>query len=398
MKVAVLTSTFLPKFGGAELAMHNIVRRLHGRGLNPTVICSHTHYKGLAAKGWTIPYPVESIFPGAFSLFERAPALGFAAMDAFLAHKQRTHHFDVWLGFMAYPTGVVMGHALPRLGAPYLVCSEGEDIQRFPDVGYGVRLDPVVNRRVERWLPKADALIALTDSVAEEYREMGYPEDRIRVIPHGVDLKRFELPVDQAAVRAHYGWPVDKPLFVCVCRNHPKKGLPHLVQALDLLARAGRDDFHLAFVGPDMPLLQPEIEARGLTTLASSHPPIGVADGGGIPDLPNEKLIEVYKAADAFVFPSLGETFGIVMAEAMAAGLPVVTTTAPGCRDVVRKDADGLVVAPGDAPALAEAMARLLDDPDLRADYREKALRRARDFDWEHVADLFEAAFARVLA
>ena len=79
-----------------------------------------------------------------------------------------------------------------------------------------------------------------------------------------------------------------------------------------------------------------------------------------IPRLPATALVALYQAADVFVFPSLIETFGIVIVEAMAAGLPIIVSDAPGCRDVVRHGEDGMMVPARDADALAMSILFLL--------------------------------------
>ena len=111
------------------------------------------------------------------------------------------------------------------------------------------------------------------------------------------------------------------------------------------------------------------------------------------PQLPAPDLIDLYKAADAFVFPSLMETFGVAIVEAMAAGLPVIAGDSSGCRDVVRRDRDGLLVPPRDPAAIARAMAIVLTDDDKRDDLAERAAMRARGFSWDRIVDSYVALY-----
>ena len=80
----------------------------------------------------------------------------------------------------------------------------------------------------------------------------------------------------------------------------------------------------------------------------------------------------------------------------MAAGLPIITTNGPGCRDVVRNGQDGLVVPAGDAEALADSMLRVLHDPTLRNELVRSAQKRAPDFSWDHVVELYLSGYRRV--
>ena len=113
--------------------------------------------------------------------------------------------------------------------------------------------------------------------------------------------------------------------------------------------------------------------------------------------VPDEQLPGYFRAADVFVSPAThGESFGIVLAEAMAAGVPVVASDIPGYRDVARHLREALLVPPGDDTALAAAVSRLLADASLGAALGARGRRRAAEFDWPHVASAVEAIFERV--
>jgi phosphatidylinositol alpha-mannosyltransferase len=99
-----------------------------------------------------------------------------------------------------------------------------------------------------------------------------------------------------------------------------------------------------------------------------------------------------------FVSPATGqESFGIVLVEAMAAGVPVVASDIAGYREVVRDGVDGLLVPPGDPNALAAAIRRVLSEPELAATLRAAGRARAKAFSWQVVAPRVEAVYHRVL-
>jgi glycosyltransferase involved in cell wall biosynthesis len=102
----------------------------------------------------------------------------------------------------------------------------------------------------------------------------------------------------------------------------------------------------------------------------------------------------MYQAADVFAFTSLLETFGMVQIEAMAAGLAVVSTDAPGCRDVVEPGVNGLRAVAGDEASFTWELRRLLVDPALRSDLAAKGRRFAEGYGWESVARRYEDLFA----
>ena len=400
LTVAMPISSFLPNQGGAEVGLHNIALRLDRLGHTPVVIAPLSSVRALGREGWRLPYRVVAFPPKVWTLFRRSPAAGFFVLDRFFGRVRRRFGVDVWHATVGYPTGVALVHfALRAGGAPHLVRCAGEDLQRMPKIGYGARLDYKIDRLVRHWLPRADMLIAISESVAAEYRELGIPEARVRRVPNGVDLSRFSGEVDRAAVRRRHGIDESAFVFLCVSRNHPKKDLATFVQAAGALQRRGVPRrFVAVLVGRGVSSLTPVVWEAGAEPCVRLIEEIGgKAGAGAVPQLPARALVELYKAADAFVLPALIETFGIVLIEAMAAGLPVVTTDAPGCRDVIREGRDGMMVPHGDTAALARAMERLLDEPSLRHDYAARAAARAAEFDWDSVVGRYAALYERLV-
>jgi phosphatidylinositol alpha-mannosyltransferase len=114
--------------------------------------------------------------------------------------------------------------------------------------------------------------------------------------------------------------------------------------------------------------------------------------------VPHDQLPAYHAAADAFVAPALGqESFGIVLVEAMAAGLPVVASDIPGYREVIRSDVEGLLVRPNDAPALTSALRRVLTDPELADRLGHAGRARAELFRWPVVVEQIESAYGDAL-
>ena len=107
--------------------------------------------------------------------------------------------------------------------------------------------------------------------------------------------------------------------------------------------------------------------------------------------------MDYYRAADIFVLPSLIETLGIVILEAMAAGLAVVATDVPGCRDVVRDGRNGLLVPPRDSKALAGAVKKLVDDSALRKKLTTSAAESSCERSWGKVAESYADLFAELV-
>lgn len=198
------------------------------------------------------------------------------------------------------------------------------------------------------------------------------------VVPNGVDTARFAeaTPLDLG--------PGTKLLFVG--RLDERKGFPLALQAFERMAH-DREDLRLVVVG-DGP-------QRGAVNGLPSALRDRVLMAGSVP---NVDVPPYHAACDLYLGASIGgESFGIVLVEAMAAGLPVVAGNVPGYDEVVRDGVDGLLVAPRDPQALAAAAARVLDDPGLRAALAAGGRHRAAEFDWSRVVERLQAIYQRAI-
>lgn len=397
LTIGMPTSTFLPALGGVEIGLHNIATRLLARGHTPVVAAPAGNMRALRQTGLHLPYTVEGFPPKTLTLIQHWPDFGTRFLASWLARFERRYRIDAWHATVGFPTGVAtIRHAAGR--RPHLVRCAGEDIQVAPELGYGMRLNPKIDRLVRDWLPRADVLVAITDSVAGEYTKLGVTADRIRAIPNGVDLDRFKQPVDRHAIRQRHGVGEDTFLFVAVGRNHPKKGYDDLLNAMRGLMDRGETDFVVALAGKDTEALATTARTLGLGERIRLLGALGAPSLGDGLALPGDDLVELYRAADAFVFPSHIETFGIALVEAMAAGLPIVTTDGPGCRDIIEEGHWGEMVPVGDSDALATTMQKIMTDGNLRRARAEQARERAGAFSWDHIVDQYVQVYRDTMA
>lgn len=230
-------------------------------------------------------------------------------------------------------------------------------------------------RQVHRRLA---ASIAVSDAAAEYLGRV--VRGAVEIVPNGVDVERFagghvrpqELPPGR--------------IVLWVNRLDPQKGFAVAVRAFGRLAsELGDVSFVVAGRGRERGAvgLLSELDRRRVVMLGS---------------VPNEELPAYYGAADVFVSPALDqESFGIVLVEAMAAGVPVVATDIPGYREVVRHGIDGLLVPRDDPAALAAAIRRVLEDAVLAATLARAGRERASEFSWDVVAPRVEAVYRRVV-
>jgi len=297
----------------------------------------------------------------------------------------------------AYPAGYAACSLSGRV--PLVLRTHGEDIQKDANLNYGLRLDPHLEDLIKETLHKMDRVVALTASVTECYRELEVPNGKIVEIPHGIDVGRFKKRADKWETRKKWELPLDKPLLLTVGRYHPKKGFAIIPKVARILKVRGISFFWL-IVGKHTERLDPLIEQEGVGDVVRTKREVSFSSplaGPAELKLPNDELVELYQCADIFAFPSLLETFGRVLIEAMAVGLPVVTVDAPGCRDVVQHGHSGLLAKPGDIEGFATHISRLIEDENLGRYLIENELQHVEQYDWSIVVEKYEQLYQSLL-
>ena len=396
LRIAIVISSFFPNVGGAQVTAHNLARHLTQNGHQVVMFSAWSSWRKIGDRKEELGYPLFPTFPGQQ---RRVYGLGKAyqfVQNRYFAWMQRKYKFDVWQSFGTYPSAVSVGGFTVSRKLPHVLRTIGYDIHKDPQVGYGYRLDPRIENLSQRWSPQVSKAIALSESVRPELRDVGVTDEQIEVIPCGVDQPRFEATtVDRDAVRTKYGIPLDKFAYVTVGRNHPKKGFPILLEALAEMKRAGTiGNAHAVFVGLGMSDLESragELGVEGHITLIEE---IGHDSNEREYQIPSAPLIELYKSVDACAFPSLIETFAMINIEAMAAGIPVISTDAPGCIETIVDGVDGLIVKAGDPIDLARKMEQLQSSKDLQAKLSANGPISVRNsFSWDVVGRQFEELY-----
>lgn len=286
----------------------------------------------------------------------------------------------------AEPPGVVhslLFHAnlAARFAARRGVISPSQLICEIQTVEVERRWHLVVDDWTHRWCRWT---VGNSPSVVEHlYRQAGIPRERLRLVAGGIDPQR----VRSAAVASagDVGVAQDTAIVLWVGRLDPVKGLSHLIRAFaQVRERFTNAKLVLVGDGPLRDQLRAEIDQAGLADDVSLL--------GARRDVPS-----LLRLARMFAFPSRTEGLPNALLEAMAGGLPIVTTDVPGCHDLVTHEATGLLVPYGDTQALAEAIIRLLVDPSL-ADRLGAGASRAVDERWNisRTFDEYEALYREI--
>ena len=294
--------------------------------------------------------PCDVGAPKITGMIHRYPELGTSLLARIFSLYQYKLKFDYWHCTMGFPYGIAVVKLAEGMGIQnrYLIRCTGIDIRCSPEIPYGLQVNPKYNRFISKYFPRASRMVAISDTVEDEYRSLNIRDSNIIRVPNGIDAKRLGKPIDRLAVRGRLGVSPDVTLLLAVGRNHPKKGYSVLLDAIAKFKAEGREDVHAMLVGKNLDELKPQIDELGIHNQVHLVGQIALDMKVVCLRYLSRAYPDIYKAADIFAFPSLMETFGIVILEAMAAGLPVVTTDGPGCVDHICHGVDGMISKAGD--------------------------------------------------
>lgn len=235
--------------------------------------------------------------------------------------------------------------------------------------------DPEIMDREEQEYALADYISVPSSRAAQSFIERGFDQSKLLVNGLGVDLSRFHPP--QVRSKDH------KPRILFVGSVGIRKGVPWLLEAFSTVSN--KAELHL--IGPVAPEMKPLMAKWGLKNV-QVH---GAITGA--------QLIREYGKADVFCLPSLEEGYGMVIPQAMACGLPVITTDAVGATDIFKAGQEGLIVLATDVSALSRALENLIDDAGLRQEMGRRALAAVQSgHDWEAYLMRTLASYRGVLA
>ena len=286
------------------------------------------------------------------------------------------------------PVDAGLSLALPRSAAPVVL---GPYVPDWPDgssrhdaaphaPGARERAGSALRRAARRRQQQRAALVLLSSEGARTKVAPDVPDDRVAIVPPGIEARRFAGPAANGARRP--------PTVLFLANVQVRKGVFTLVDAFEQVAAALPEArLVVAGGGADADALRRRVAASSAGDRVELLGTVG-----------RDAIAATLGAADVYCLPSFGEPFGISALEAMAAGLPLVTTSAGGLAHLV-PPSGGLQVPPRDPDALAAALLALLRDPARRAAMG--AANRATvasDFEWDRVIDRLEALYARVLA
>jgi glycogen synthase len=230
---------------------------------------------------------------------------------------------------------------------------------------------------LRRMLRAADAVTACSDFVMHDLEKLEEIRAPSYVVPNGVEPRDFENVDPEQDV---------DPYVLGVGRLVPEKGFDVLIDAFAAEKLAGLN-LVVAGDGFERDHLRARASERGIESRVRFVGAVARA-----------RVAELFRGAHVFALPSRGEPFGIALLEAMAAGVPAVATAAGGIPEFARNGVNALLVAPGDAKALATAIGRLAFEPDLRDRLIAAGRATAEEHAWARIAARYEDIYRCVLS
>ena len=244
--------------------------------------------------------------------------------------------------------------------------------------------------RASLWIATHRSSRILTVSEASKrdiLRYFSVPDAKIDVIYNAIDERFGEAPPEDEITRVRERYQLNDPFVLYAGNIKPHKNLERLIEAFYTLRRGGLEQVKLLIIGDE---ISKYATLRRAVHKYKLHQHVRFF--GFVPD---KTLAVLYRLAGVFVFPSLYEGFGLPPLEAMASGTPVITSNLSSLPEVVGDAA--LLIDPYDPDAIADAMRRVLTEPALRDDLRERGFKRVREFSWERSVRRVRQIYEEVL-
>ena len=383
LRVTMFTNNYLPFIGGVPISIERLRRGLEHLGDSTQIVApryrdqpSHedavVRVPSLLAMGEKREFRLANIFLARIRKQVRA----------FRPDVIHLHH-PFWLGSL----GLFMARQL-RIPAIYTYHTRLEHYAHFVPLPGMLFRNLISHALIKRFANRCDGVIVPTYSTEEYLRMIGVTTPTF-VQPTGIEYERFQAvkPADVEALRKKLRLSNEK-VFISVARLSNEKNIDFMIEAIDRLRQESDVPFRFLMIGDghQRDRLQKKIDSL---ELGSHFTLVGAVQP--------EEMALWYNLGDAFLFASKSETQGMVILEAMSAGLPVVAVRSSGIEDVVRDGLNGYKTPENQARWIEKAR-QLLENDDLRTELSEKARAFAADYSIEQFARDVRGIYATSLA
>jgi glycosyltransferase involved in cell wall biosynthesis len=379
MRVLLLNYEFPPVGGGAGYATANIASCLVNMGIEAEVLTSRIN--GEADGDLVDGVPVHRVHSWRNAVHDCGLRGAYTYVLAAALKRRQLHaerKYDLEHYFFSMPTGLLTLVPTFETPTPYIVSLRGSDVPGYDPFNRKVeRIHAMLKPITRRIWKRARKVIALSDALARTARRTA-PEVDIQVIPNGIDTDQFSPPERRN--------PNSNTRLITVARLLERKGIHTILEAC-ANPTVLPIELQIIGTGPYEGELRELVDNLGLGDRVKF---LGY--------VPNEELPRYYRRSDIFVLPSATESFGLVFAEAMSCGLPIVASNVGGIPETVRDGIDGLLCAPNDPVALRENIVQLMSSAGAREDISHSQRQRIlKHYPWEHIAARYAAVYRSAL-
>jgi glycosyltransferase involved in cell wall biosynthesis len=364
MRIAYLTSLFMPCLGGAEIFLHHLATDMAHRG----------HYAVVIAPGSKKHrHAFEMAYPHVRALRARSKRFlpGIALPSLLAAHLR--HRFDLVHCQGEYHETITACHFNRMTGVPYVCRPVGGGFSN-------VEGHPKLQQKLSRALSRAGLMIAQGAFLRQRMMDHGIPDAKIVTIHNGVRI-------DEVRQFLKYQPIVEPPYLLYAGGLKPVKGYDIAVKAFGQIADLF-PDLKLVVIGID----QKRAAFNALVTqlgLAERIRYLNLCD--------RQTTMTLFCHAEIYLCPFHRSPFSNANLESLAAGTPIIATAVEGNIEQIRDGVEGFLVPPGNPEAMAQKIKVILSDAALHQRFREQAVYRSHNFEWSHMVDRYEAHYRAVL-
>jgi glycosyltransferase involved in cell wall biosynthesis len=367
IRVGIITENHFPRLGGMEIASHNLAQSLNKLpDVSAAISCS------------TMPeipqnyhYPYKVYRSKSFSIL--TPMLNWKNIEKMIKQEK----INILHGLMFHGGGATAIKIGKKFNLPVIVQSHGSDVQVVPEINYGASLNPKNASKINNVIQHADKIIAISDINKEMILELGGTEDKISVIPNGIQHQEIgNIPFQN--MRSRYNLKANDFVLLTVGRNSPIKRMELLFKAIALI-KDKNPQIKCICVGPKADLSQ---------MVQTYHLEKNIILTGSIPkqstinNPPFPELIHLYQNSNLYVSVSYREACSLSALDALSTGTPILVGKKHGIRDVIKEDETGFTLKEETPQALGEILINLskLDTN------REKVRNSVSHLTWDNVA------------
>lgn len=306
--------------------------------------------------------------------------------------------FEILQACQTYPPGYCGAIVKKLSNFPLVVRAGGADIQKLPEINYGLRLNPIIEKKILYGLRNANAIVAISKSIRATLINLGISKNKIYLIPNGTNLERFNLNVEREFL-AKYEIAPNKRIILAVGRYHRKKGFENLLYAIKEVKKETKD-FICIILGRGNNVLMNlvnQLELNDIVLIIDK-----TQEKLNYNKIPPDEIISFYNSSDIYVSPSLIEGFQITNIEALAAGLPLIITDKSErtgwTSDYLINNRNGFRITPNKIDELRDKLLILLNDAKLRKSMGQESKRISNKFDWNEIAKKYMNLYEDILS